>query len=170
MALIVEDGSNVAGAESYVTVTASTTFHANRGNAAWALLTTPQMEEALRRATDYMRQAYRNRWKGFRYYSNQALDWPRANVEIEDEPFGNLVPTNIVPQEVKDACAVLALTASATDLAPNLEQQVLSETVAGVISTTYSASSPQYTRFRAIDMLLRPYLMGSDVMSKLVRG
>ena len=168
MALIVEDGTQVAGAESYVSVAAATTFHANRGNAAWALLTTAQMEESLRKATDYMRQAYRGIWKGFRVSSSQVLDWPRANVQVEDGPYRNIVATNIVPQEVKDACAILALTASAADLAPNLEQQTLSETV-GPLSVTYSQSSPQYTRYRAIDMLLRPYISGGGVMSKLER-
>lgn len=168
MALIVEDGSIVAGAESYCTVAYATTFHSNRGNAAWALLTTAQMEETLRRATDYMRQAYRGMWKGYRYTNTQALDWPRANVEIEDNPFGNLVATNIVPQEVKDACALFALTASTEELAANLTQQVMSESV-GPLSVSYSAASPQYTRYRAIDMLLRPHLSGGGVMSKLAR-
>jgi len=168
MALIVEDGSNVAGAESYQTVAAATTYHSNRGNAAWAALSTAEMEEALRKGTDYMRQAYRGMWKGLRFKSSQALDWPRANVGIEDEPYGNLVATNVVPQEVKDACALYALKASAAELAPDLGQIVISEAV-GPLSVTYSASSPQHTRFRAIDMLLRPYLTGGGVMTKLAR-
>lgn len=168
MALTVEDGSGVAGAESFCTTAYATTYHANRGAAAWAVLTTAQKEESLRKSTDYMSQAYRGLWKGLRFKSSQALDWPRANVGIEDEPYGNLVATNVVPQEVKDACAILALTASAGSLAPNLDQQVMSESV-GPLSVTYSAASPQYTRYRAVDMLLRPYLSGGGVMTKLER-
>lgn len=168
MALIVEDGSKVAGAESYVSVAEATLYHSNRGNAAWALLTTAKMEEALRRATDFMVQDYRARWKGFRFSTAQALDWPRSNCIIEDGPYNALVAVTIVPQAVKDACAILALTASAAVLAADLEQQSLSETV-GPLSVTYDKSSPQYTRYRAVDMLLRPYIASSGAMSKLER-
>lgn len=167
MALIVEDGSIVAGADSYCTEAYADTFHEDRGNTAWASVA--DKEAMLRRATDYMRQAYRAMWKGFRYSSSQALDWPRANVQVEDGPYQNFVAVNIVPKEVKDACAMLALMASSADLAPNLEQQVTSESV-GPLSVSYNAASPQYTRYRSIDMLLRPYLTGSGVMSKLVRS
>lgn len=168
MALIVETGAIIAGAESYVSVADATTFHSARGNSGWAELTTAQMEESLRRATDYMRQAYRERWKGFRVSSSQPLDWPRANCTVEDGPYANTVATNTVPQEVKDACAVLALDASAANLAPNLEQGVASETV-GPLSVAYNQNSPQHTRYRAVDMLLSPYITGGGVMSKLRR-
>jgi len=170
MALIVEDGSKVAGAESYVSVVDASAYHTARGNAAWAALASDTVrEQALRRATDYMKQAYRLVWKGFRVSSSQALDWPRANVMIEDGPYRNLVSVSIVPQEVIDACASLALMASAADLAPNLEQLTLSEAV-GPLSVSYDKNSPQYTRYRAIDMLLHPYLAESGAMTKLERS
>jgi hypothetical protein len=168
MALIVEDGSQVAGAESYISTTAASTYHSNRGNSAWALLTTGQMEEALRRATDYMVQAYRGAWKGFRVSSSQALDWPRANVAITDGPYGTAVALTVVPQEVKNACAEFALRAASGVLAADLEQQTLSESV-GALSVTYDKSSPQYARYRAIDMMLQPYLSGGGVTAKLER-
>jgi hypothetical protein len=37
MALIVEDGTGLANAESYVSVADATTYHANIGNTAWAV-------------------------------------------------------------------------------------------------------------------------------------
>ena len=164
--LIVEDGSIVAGAEAYCSEVAADLYHENRGNSVWSAVT--DKEAALRKATDYMTQAYRGLWKGFRVSSSQPLDWPRANVQVEDGPCRNIVAANTVPQEVKDACAELALKASSAALAPDLEQGVVSETV-GPLSVTYSQSSPQYTRYRAIDMLLRPYLAGGGIMSKLER-
>ena len=42
MSLIVEDGTGLAGAESYVSVTDADTYHDKRGNTAWATLTTAQ--------------------------------------------------------------------------------------------------------------------------------
>jgi hypothetical protein len=154
MTLIVEDGSIVTGAESYISVSDASNYHTVRGNTAWAALTTDALREAaLRRATDYMRQAYRSRWQGYKVNEEQALDWPRYDVEVE----GYAVDSDIVPTEVKNACAELALRASAADLNPDLTQGVLSEQV-GSIQVTYDKASPQFTRYRAIDALLSPYL------------
>ena len=154
MALEVEDGSIVTGAESYISVADASNYHTVRGNTAWAALTTDALREAaLRRATDYMRQAYRSRWQGYKVNEDQALDWPRYDVEVE----GYAIDSDIVPTEIKNACAELALKASSAELNPDLTQGVLSETV-GSISVTYDKASPQFTRYRAIDSLLSPYL------------
>jgi hypothetical protein len=154
MSLIVEDGTIVPGAESYISVADASTYHTARGNTAWAALATDALREAaLRRATDYMRQAYRSRWQGYKVNEDQALDWPRYDVEVE----GYAVDSDIVPTEIKNACAELALRASAADLNPDLTQGVLSEQV-GSIQVTYDKASPQFTRHRAIDAILSPYL------------
>ena len=154
MALIVEDGSIVTGAESYISVADASTYHSNRGNTAWASLSTDAIrEQCLRKATDFMRQAYRSRWQGYKVNEDQALDWPRYGVEVE----GYAVDSDIVPTEVKNACAELALKASSADLNPDLTQGVLSEQV-GSISVTYDKNSPQRTRYAAIDAMLAPYL------------
>ena len=154
MTLIVEDGSGKSDSESYISVADASNYHTVRGNTAWAALATDALREAaLRRATDYMRQAYRSRWQGYKVNEDQALDWPRYDVEVE----GYAIDSDIVPTEIKNACAELALRASAADLNPDLTQGVLSEQV-GSISVTYDKASPQFTRYRAIDALLSPYL------------
>ena len=154
MSLICEDGSGKSDSESYISVADASSYHTARGNTAWAALATDALREAaLRRATDYMRQAYRSRWQGYKVNEDQALDWPRYDVEVE----GYAVDSDIVPTEVKNACAELALKASAAELNPDLTQGVLSETV-GSISVTYDKASPQFTRYRAIDAIISPYL------------
>ena len=154
MALEVEDGTGKSTAESYISVADASTYHTARGNAAWAALATDALREAaLRRATDYMRQAYRSRWQGYKVNEDQALDWPRYDVEVE----GYAVDSDIVPTEVKNVCAELALRASAAELNPDLTQGVLSEQV-GSIQVTYDKASPQFTRYRAIDAIISPYL------------
>ena len=154
MAIVVEDGTGKSTAESYISVADASTYHTARGNTAWAALTTDALREAaLRKATDYMRQAYRSRWQGYRVNEDQALDWPRYDVEVE----GYAVDSDIVPTEIKNACAELALKASSADLNPDLTQGVLSEQV-GSISVTYDKNSPQRTRYAAIDAMLSPYL------------
>ena len=72
MALITEDGTGRADAESYCSVAAADAHHAARGAAAWAALTTEAKEQALRRATDYMGQIYGPLWAGHRSLPTQA--------------------------------------------------------------------------------------------------
>jgi hypothetical protein len=66
MTLTVEDGTGKADAESYISVADADTYFTARNNATWAALSTSDKEAALRKATDYMLQAYRVRWAGMR--------------------------------------------------------------------------------------------------------
>lgn len=167
MSLIVEDGSGLSNSESYISVADASTYHANRGNAAWAALTVPAQEQALRQATDYMLQVYRDRWTGYRRVVNpmQALDWPRYGVEVDHFP----VLYTIVPADVANACAELALKASTGALAPDLTQGVIRKKV-GPIETEYNRGTPQYTRYRAIELRLAPYLQSSGSFARLARA
>ncbi len=176
MSLIVETGAVVTGAEAYCTVAYADDYHSKRGNAAWAVLDDVDAKEpALRRATDYMVQMYRARWKGFRKSALQVLDWPRTFVYLEPFVTGGfgaypfLVADTIVPDEVMRVCAEFALRAATADLSPDLARGVLSETV-GPLAVTYDPNSPESARYRALDALLAPYLSGSSMNAKLVRA
>lgn len=167
MSLIVEDGTIVPGAESLTSVAEATAYHAARGNAAWAALATDTIrEQCLRKGTDFMRQAYRSRWQGVKVDEDQALDWPRYDVVVE----GYAIDSDIVPTEVKNACAELALRASAGDLLADQSQGVIREKV-GQIEVEYDRSSPQQARYSAIESLLAPYLLagGCGISMKIVR-
>jgi hypothetical protein len=167
MSLIVEDGTGLSNAESYCSVAYADTRHANNGMTVWTLLSTDEKEQALRRATQYMLSAYRQRWTGYRVKVDpmQALDWPRYGVEVDHFP----VHFDTVPADIQNACADLALKAGAGDLAPDLSQGVIREKV-GPIETEYNRGSPQFTRYRAIDMMLAPYLTGGSSRAVLVRS
>jgi hypothetical protein len=169
VSLIVEDGSIVAGAESYIDATYADTYHSNRGNTAWTGSSLVK-EAALRRATDYMQQAYRNRWKGFRTNAAlQALDWPRQNVLIDDSVLNAWIDLHTIPMEVKNAQAELALKALSSTLAPDLDRATLMEKV-GEITVQYdNKAAPQYVRYRAIDLMLKQYLTATGAMAPLVR-
>lgn len=161
MALIVEDGTGRADAESYISVADADTYHAARGATAWAGYSTSDKEAALRRATEYMVQFYRLRWAGYRYTSTQALDWPRAEVPIVDAPsgygsFSAVYATNVVPVAVQRACAELALrSAGGTTLAPDVAAQK-KRTKVGPIETEYADGARQSSYYQAVEMLLRP--------------
>ncbi|API58094.1 hypothetical protein BSL82_01270 [Tardibacter chloracetimidivorans] len=165
MSLDVETGTGSATAESYASVADADTRLSALGLTNWATLSTAEKEEALRRATVHMIRAYRNRWRGTRINSTQALDWPRYEVCVDGYP----VDSDIVPADIRNACIDLALKAAAGDLAPDIERAVIREKV-GPIETEYSAHAHQATQYRAIDMMLAPYLKGSSAMMRLVRA
>lgn len=161
MALVVETGQAGADSESYCSVAFATAYHAARGNAAWAALASDTVrEQALRLATDYMEEVYRLHWKGYRFTEAQALAWPREEVQRADYTFLNqysFYPTDSVPVEVQNACASLALRASAGELAPDIDRATIREKV-GPIEVEYDKAAPLYVRFRAVDNLLAPFL------------
>lgn len=170
MALVVETGSGSSTAESFCSVAAATTYHDDRGNTAWALLTNSVMEQSLRKSTEYMFQVYSLRWAGYRMTDTQALDWPRAYVPRIPAMTGTLYyADDAVPVEVIRACAELALKASAGTLLADLTQQKNSVTV-GPISTTYDKYSPQTKRYSSIDAMLVPYFGRAAGAVKVVRA
>ena len=124
-------------------------------------------------------QAYRLRWKGSRVSADQSLDWPRNYVERDDfQPsqlngysvIGGIAyyPNNIVPEEVKRACAEMAWKANSAELIPDLTQLVTKEKI-DVIEVEYSEYSSQLPRYKSIDYLLAPFLQGNSNSMKVIR-
>ena len=149
MALVVEDGTGVVGANSYVAVADATTYHADRGNAAWAASTSPLQSAALSRASAAIDGIYGGRWPGTRGRTDtsglswplagpqQGLDWPRAYAWDRDG-----YPLTGVPTEVKNATCEAALVEldSPGALSKKGEAGLKSLTV-GPISKTYAGAS-----------------------------
>lgn len=181
MALIVEDGSAKVDSESYISVADASTYLTNRGYTAFTGLATDTLRESsLRKATDYMVQVYRLRWKGVRKTATQALDWPRAFVPRDDFEYSGLngyttiggnyyFPDDEVPAEVANACALLAeRSASGDDLAPDIDRETKREKV-GPIEVEYTDYGVPYVQFRAVDNLLAIFLEGDGTFRKVVR-
>lgn len=166
MALIVEDGSIVAGAESYISVSDADAYHEKRGNTSWDAI--DDKEALLRKATDYLAGKYRLRWAGTRVNFDQALDWPRVNVPVRDSMKSTYYGSDSVPNEVKQACAILALKAYSAALIADQTQKIVSVQV-GPITTVYEPSSSQVVKYSEIDNLLSPYLKGGANRLSLVR-
>lgn len=176
---IVEDGTGKSDAISLCSLEDANGYHAHRGNYQWGALTSGARKVLLTKATDYLMQAYRLRWKGSRVSSTQSLDWPRNYVVRDDFDPAQLngyqmiggttyYPNNVVPQEVKNACAELAFKANSTTLLPDLSQLVTREKV-DVIEVEYSEYSSQLPRYSAIDYLLQPLLEGSKNSMRVIR-
>jgi hypothetical protein len=173
MTFTVENGQGLSDAESYISAADATTYHANRGNAAWAALASDTIrEQMLRRATDYMVGMYRDRWKGYRILSTQALDWPRYEVPMPDTVGGlvlNYYPSDEVPAIVARACAELALRAIDGDLNEDLDAPVIEETV-GPITTRYAQGARRTKSFPAVEAMLSSLLEGSGGMLRVSRA
>jgi hypothetical protein len=174
MTIIVEDGTGLANAESYVSVVDANTYHSKIGNDAWNDLDTSVKEQLLRKATDYMVAQYRLQYAGYRRYSTQSLDWPRLYVPLIDSLSANVFPQyvdfDIVPTTVKNACAELALKSYTAILMQDLTQGVIREKV-DVIEVEYDKYSPQQTRYAQIDAMLSVFFkqQGNDMSRSLVR-
>lgn len=179
MPLIVETGTGASDSEAFCSVAFADTYLANRGNTAWALLVLADKEAAIRRAADYMQQAYRLQWAGFRVKDTQALDWPRYDVPRSDAVgyggnlggyggFKSVYPFDAVPVEVQRANAEMALRAAAGELTEDIDAPVASESV-GPISVTYFQGGTKTKAYPAVDRLLAPFLQGGNSL-KLVRG
>lgn len=169
MTLIVEDGTGLSTAESYISVADADAYHTSRGNTGWTG-TEAAKEAALRRSTDWMVATYRNGWKGVRCASTQALDWPRYDVELNDVsggPTSYLLPSNEVPLEVRRACAEMALRALTTNLRPDQGRIQKSATV-GPVSVVYDEFGPSQTSYGAVNAMLA-HLMGQTGMGGMIR-
>lgn len=177
MALTVEDGTQVAAAESYVSAADCTTYHTNNGNAAWTG-TDAVKEAALRKACRYLDGEYRKRWKGQKVYpTTQALEWPRAGVMVLDEPidlgvsdiYYGVLEITTIPQRLKDAQCELALLVLAGELAPAVDGSIRREKI-DVLETEYAPGvRPGKKLYPVVDQLLSDYLKPSG-SSDALRG
>lgn len=105
MALIIEDGTIVAGAQTYAEIADVNAYYAARpseGTAWLALSTDEQREEALLLTTEWIESRFDSRWKGRRVSSAQELDWPRAGAIIN----GFLHPSDEIPGELITAISI----------------------------------------------------------------
>ena len=154
MALVVETGTGSATAESYITVADANTRQTAFGVTAWTG-TDAAKEAALRRATAFMEQRYRQQWQGSRLLSTQALSWPRDGATVD----GYAIDNDIVPDDVANACADLAVAALSDTFNEAQTRGIIREKI-GPLETEYDAFSSQTKRYPAIDQMLAPYLIG----------
>lgn len=178
---IVEDGTAKSDALSFVSVADADEYHARRNHTEWTLLTLGQKHAYLVDATEYIEEVYRERWKGLRKTATQALSWPREWVVREDYYAVDSVipdsvngafyyPSNIVPTEVKNACAELAYKRISGELSPDIDRVTKREKL-GPMEVEYQDYGKPYKVYRAIDNMLSVLLnsTSSGVFRKLER-
>ncbi len=105
--LVVENGGGLPNANAYISNAFAAQWHSDRGNDFWSTLTPDQQNSAIIKATFYMEQRFKKRYRGLRQQVEQALGWPRIGAFDDDSflLFG-------VPSQIMWACSEYALRAA----------------------------------------------------------
>lgn len=138
MTLIVEDGTGLNNANSYISVADCGLYHDKMGNTLWTGSDSAK-EVALRRATQYIDNNYR--FIGYIKEETQSLSWPRYGaIDYDGRTFDD-----IVPQKIKDAVSELALSALSGNLETNLDSSnYIKRQRVGELEIEYKEGSPTY--------------------------
>jgi hypothetical protein len=162
MALVHEDGTGKADAESYVSVTDANAYHTANNNATWTGADAVK-EAALRKATRHLDGLVR--WPGWKKTAAQALAWPRSGAHDREE---YAIDDASVPSVVKSATAELALRALSAELAPDLARGgAVKRQKVGPVEREFDEHAPGGTSRPWLDLLLAPILPRPG---RLVRG
>ena len=157
MALVIEDGTGVEGANSYITLAEARAYALERG----VTLTADDavLEAHLILAMDYL-ESLRDKYQGSKTLSTNSLQWPRYPVYID----GTLIGSNVIPQELKDAEAQLAIEQhNGIVISPSVAEKVgaVKKEKVGPLETEYFAGTGSSTGqpvMTKVDELLAPLL------------
>lgn len=156
MAIIVEDGTVVATANSYITIDEFQAWADARGISYGTDFTISQQ---LFRATDYFESLA---FKGVKHTETQPMQWPRDDVYID----GYAVDSDEIPKEVKTAIYELIKLEIDGDskLTPS-EREVTSEQIDS-IKITYKDNAGMKRSTPALDRALRKLVQPSTMVSR----
>ena len=164
MALTIEDGSIVAGADSYVEAADLVTYAANYGRTIPA--GTTDQEALLRRA--YLQMAAMP-WKGQPVSAEQTGAWPRYGVCRN----GFVLPSDSIPAQVKQGQMALAAEIHADDLVdPDTKAGAVTRRKVGPLETEYAEAKSSASRPAAVRQSYAQFagLLEATGQIKLVRG
>ena len=114
IAFVVEDGTGLTTATSYVSVAEATDLLSLNPvmSATWVALDSAEQESYLIWASRYL--DYHVQWEGYKTVETSGLRWPRSCVTDVD---GLYIDTDVIPEAVKEATAQLAIFLTASDAA-----------------------------------------------------
>lgn len=154
--IIVEDGSLVSGANSYVTVAEFTQFCNDRNIT--IVSTYGDESQLLIQAMDYFEQ---QPFKGIKFIETQALQFPRSDFWLD----GYLTNSDAIPQLVKDAQITIAISImQGNDPLSTLDRSVKREVV-DVLEIEYMDNAGPSVIIRSISNIMRKLVTGSSMGS-----
>lgn len=175
MTIIVEDGTIVAGANAYGTLTEADTYHEDRLNAVWTAADDEVKEAAMIRAMMGLENKYRERWIGFKANHNtvtapQFLAWPRKSDKVQTTTNGFTIVTmdelvdfdgieiepDEIPRILKEAffeTALVEVVQPFVSVQLSRDNMIKFERV-DVIETEFFRNAPAVVQFPHIDNML----------------
>lgn len=164
MDLIVEDGSGLPNANSYVAVETADAYHTALGNSGWAG-TVELKETALRKATQYIDMQYGASFTGQIKTIGQQLLWPRSGVFVN-----SVQQTWPVFQLTNAVCEVALRAMNGTELFVDVSDSQKASVTVGPITTSYkSMGQGGQTRFTVVDRIIAPLLLGASRTTNNIR-
>lgn len=180
--IVVEDGTGLTSANSYISTADADTYHANRGRSTWTALTADAKAIALIAGTQFIDSVYN--WIGLKSKKTQGLKWPR--IARLDES-GNAIllvdrdgfDIDAVPQAVINACAEAAFLSLTEELFQDDDPRgKIIRKKTDVLETDYQPDSPtskpeKPTVYGSLNSILKGlYLQptGGMVVGKAQRG
>jgi hypothetical protein len=152
MSLVIEDGSGLPDANSYIPVSYVSAYLLGEQLKAWEALSEPEQESAIIKATRAVDALYD--WLGTRKTLEQGLSWPRVGIEYEGFEIEG------IPAAVKKATAeAVGLVLDGAKLfSDEADVEIASERV-DVISVAYrtrqTGEKKEATPFEVLNRLLR---------------
>jgi hypothetical protein len=150
---------------SYGTLAASKTYHAERGNTAWAAADDADLTIALLRGSEYVDGRFRSAFPGLKTGGrDQVREWPRTGAT---DASNYAIASDAEPVEVEYATYEAALRELATpgSLLPDVtpSNQIKRERIEGIIDTEYvtpSGASAARPVIAVIDAIMAPLIGG----------
>lgn len=157
MALIIEDGTQVTGSNTYVSDIEYVAYAAARGKTIAA--TAPLREIELIKAMDYI-ESHRRQFKGLKVAFDQSLQWPRFSVFIDGFDIGS----DVIPDELQNAQMETAIAYNSFEvLSTKANQNVASEKLDTLEVSYFNGGSWQDVQLETVDVYLDILLNTSSI-------
>ena len=147
--LVIEDGTGLANADSYIDVIFADAYFLKRGITQWAGLT--NKESLIIRAMDYIENNYT--YQGTKLVSTQSLQFPRL-----------ICGETVYPIALKNAVCELALKSNEEDLLADTDKTTIREKV-GTLEVEYDPNQDNIKSYNYVNKLLAPYLVSTSSFS-----
>lgn len=143
MAFTVEDGTQVAGANAYISVADWKAHHDDRGRV-YTTYGDPAIQTAIVKASDYLDKRFGQRFRGVKAGTVQGLQWPRNSAVDNDGRTMTGLPDALLKAAAEYGYLSLTL---GTELAPvptDVAGSISLEKI-GPITTAYEAGTKPMT-------------------------
>lgn len=167
MALIIEDGSGLSDANTFVSLEDFRLFAQLRN--AGIPEGDPECEALLIKAADFL--TFNFRFKGYPSQTDQRLSFPRSGILIDGEDF----PDNVIPVQLKEAQMFLSIAGMSYDFAAPVVFPVYKRVrVEGAVDVSYPMPSDigtadTTTVFPFVERLLEDFLVAPPQHNKVIR-